>query len=366
MFISEFAEFLESVVMTTEPLVLTGDFNIHVNIDSDNDAARFLDLLSSMGLQQHINFPTHISGNTLDLLISRTLDSSLIHDVRPGSYFSDHCIAFFAINVSMPEYSRKKVSFRKVKAIDTTAFMSDLSASELCQDPPSETVQLVDCYNKTLAGLLGRHAPLKTKTVTVRPQVPWYSEEIREAKRVRRRAERKWRTTRSADDLASFKRHKNHVTYWLKEAKSAFLTDFVSQNSDNQGKLFRAVKDLFVEKNSLCFSDYADKSALANDIGKYFVEKINRLRDELDKGCSASENVQSSDLVNDCTVETISLVPRMEAFKLLTEEDVRMLIKNSKCTSCCLDPIPTHLLKSYSEPLVSVITKLINNSTCVL
>ncbi|EDO26758.1 predicted protein, partial [Nematostella vectensis] len=159
MFISEFAEFLESVVMTTEPLLLTGDFNIHVNIDSDNDAARFLDLLSSMGLQQHINFPTHISGNTLDLLISRTLDSSLIHDVRPGSYFSDHCIAFFAINVSMPEFSRKKVSFRKVKAIDTTAFMSDLSASDLCQDPPSETVQLVDCYNKTLAGLLDRHAP---------------------------------------------------------------------------------------------------------------------------------------------------------------------------------------------------------------
>ncbi|EDO47934.1 predicted protein, partial [Nematostella vectensis] len=165
MFISEFAEFLESVVMTTEPLVLTGDFNIHVYIDSDNDAACFLDLLSSMGLQQHINFPTHISGNTLDSLISRTLDSSLIHDVRPGSYFSDHCISFFAINVSMPEFSRKKVSFRKVKAIDTTAFMSDLSASELCQDPPSEIVQLVDCYNKTLAELLDRHAPLKTKTV---------------------------------------------------------------------------------------------------------------------------------------------------------------------------------------------------------
>ena len=71
--------------MTTEPLVLTGDFNIHVNIGSDSDAVRFLDLLSSMGLQQHISFSTHISGNTLDLLISRTLDSNLIHDVRPGA-----------------------------------------------------------------------------------------------------------------------------------------------------------------------------------------------------------------------------------------------------------------------------------------
>ena len=32
MFVAEFAEFLESVVMTAEPLVLAGDFNIHVNI----------------------------------------------------------------------------------------------------------------------------------------------------------------------------------------------------------------------------------------------------------------------------------------------------------------------------------------------
>ena len=236
--------------MTAEPLVLAGDFNIHVNIMTDNDAAQFLDLLSSIGLHQHIDFPTHTSGNTLGLLISRTLNSNLIQDVRPGTYFSDHCLALFTINISVPQLSRKKVSFRKTKAIDITAFMEDLSASRLCQDPPSEPVKLVDCYNTTLAGLLDRHAPLKTKTVTVRPQVPWYSEE---SKRARRRAERKWRTTRSVADLVSFKRHKNHVTHLLKEAKSAFLTDFISQNCDNQGKLFRAVKNLLVETKSLCF-----------------------------------------------------------------------------------------------------------------
>ena len=81
MFVTEFAEFLESVVMTAEPLVLAGDFNINVNSMTDNDAAQFLDLLSSMALNQHIDFPTHTSGNTLDLLISRTLNSNLIQDV---------------------------------------------------------------------------------------------------------------------------------------------------------------------------------------------------------------------------------------------------------------------------------------------
>ena len=361
MFVTEFAEFLESVVMTAEPLVLAGDFNINVNSMTDNDAAQFLDLLSSMGLNQHIDFPTHTSGNTLDLLISRTLNSNLIQDVRPGTYFSDHCLALFTINISVPQLSRKKVSFRKTKAIDITAFMEDLSASRLGQDPPSEPVKLVDCYNTTLAGLLDRRALLKTKTVTVRPQVPWYSEEIREAKRARRRAERKWRTTRSVADFVSFKRHKNNVTHLLKEGKSAFLTDFISQNSDNQGKLFRAVKNLLVKTKSLCFSDYTDKSALANDIGKYFVQKISRLREELDQGYAPNDQ---SYVLDDSDVNSDSTIPptRIEAFELLAEDDVRVLIANSRSTSCCLDPIPTHLLKSCSDSLIPVITNIINSS----
>ena len=41
---------------------------------------------------------------------------------------------------------------------------------------------------------------------------------------------------------------------------------------------------------------------------------------------------------------------------------MRVLIANSRSTSCCLDPIPTHLLKSCSESLISVITNIINSS----
>ena len=42
--------------MSTDPRLITGDFNIHVNSKSDNDVLKFLDLLQSMGLRQHVNF----------------------------------------------------------------------------------------------------------------------------------------------------------------------------------------------------------------------------------------------------------------------------------------------------------------------
>ena len=43
--------------------------------------------------------------------------------------------------------------------------------------------------------------------------------------------------------------HLNFVTHLLKEAKSAFLAEFIDLNADHQGKLFRAVKDLTMRIN---------------------------------------------------------------------------------------------------------------------
>lgn len=68
-------------MMTMEPFVITGDFNIHVNITSDNDSVKFLDLLESMGLLQHVDFPTH--GWKYSLLITRKLDTVLGQAPKP-------------------------------------------------------------------------------------------------------------------------------------------------------------------------------------------------------------------------------------------------------------------------------------------
>ena len=84
-------------------------------------------------------------------------------------------------------------------------------------------------------------------------------------------------------------------------------------------------KNLLVETKSLCFSDYTDKSALANDIGKYFVQKIGRLREELDQGYIPNDQGY---VLDDSDVNIDSPIPSTptEAFELLAEDDVRVLI----------------------------------------
>ena len=47
--------YLESVILCPYSILITGDFNVHVDDPSNDDALRFLDLLESLGLEQHID-----------------------------------------------------------------------------------------------------------------------------------------------------------------------------------------------------------------------------------------------------------------------------------------------------------------------
>ena len=57
-FINEFDQLLQSLVVMNAYLVISGDFNIWWGTSSD-DAVRFRDLLDSFDLSQHVIMPTN-------------------------------------------------------------------------------------------------------------------------------------------------------------------------------------------------------------------------------------------------------------------------------------------------------------------
>ena len=82
-FVNDFLDYMERNINTTGKLLLTGDFNIHVNDPESPDAKTFLDVLDSFGLQNHISFPTHHLNNTLDQVITPCNDN-FIENSTPG------------------------------------------------------------------------------------------------------------------------------------------------------------------------------------------------------------------------------------------------------------------------------------------
>ena len=58
--------------------------------------------------------------------------------------------------------------------------------------------------------------------------------------------------------------------------------DFIDENSTDHKRLFRANKQLLAKKEEFSCPNYQDKSKLANDIGGFFVRKIDRIRFDID------------------------------------------------------------------------------------
>ena len=69
-FLDNFTVFVMELLPRWANNVLMGDFNLYVSKENDINSTIFLDTLEGMGLYQHVVFPTHKSGNTLDLIIS--------------------------------------------------------------------------------------------------------------------------------------------------------------------------------------------------------------------------------------------------------------------------------------------------------
>ena len=58
-FSHEFAEYLESVVMFSDTLVIIGDFDFHMDVPTNPNNKHSSDLLDKMGLVEHVKQATH-------------------------------------------------------------------------------------------------------------------------------------------------------------------------------------------------------------------------------------------------------------------------------------------------------------------
>ena len=130
----------------------------------------------------------------------------------------------------------------------------------------------------------------------------------------------------------------------------------MSENSDDQGKLFRATRSLLIPNNDLYFPEYTNNTTLANDIGRYFDSKIRRIRGALDAAI-ATTNIET------VTEDSVFKGDKeLDHFESLTTEEVMKLVMKSTKKSCPLDPMPTSLVIEMSQELLPYITNIVNAS----
>ena len=205
------------------------------------------------GLIQHVDSATHWRGNIIDFLVTRE-DENLIRSVSVTEQISDHLMVDFTLTLDKPPRPLKSVTFRKIKDIVRSSYVQDIQSSGLLDvrvDPDIDT--LVSGYNDTPRSLTDRHAPEKTRVFVERPRLPYYTAEVDQAKRLRRRLEEKWRTSATPEANELFKSAKLQFQSLFAKAEESYYISKVQESGDDARAIFRIVNNLLHKKKDLFY-----------------------------------------------------------------------------------------------------------------
>ena len=179
----------DQLVMTDHDikLIILGDFSIHMNDESNENAGNFMDIIMALGLQQHVHYSTHKAGNTLDLVMTELGSKLEVTKCSSGPFWSDHCAADFVVKLSMFSFVQEvdTIYVRKLCKLDYNRLIEDVHISDLLS--MNNLSKLVGTMEKNIQNALDSQAPLKKKQLPVRTRLPWYTNDLKQQKQTVRK-----------------------------------------------------------------------------------------------------------------------------------------------------------------------------------
>jgi hypothetical protein len=244
-----------------------------MNDTSDTNTISFINLLTSNGLQQHVQSSTHKSGNIIDLIISPSMSTTYqIQQPWVDYFISDHAFINTSINILKAKVTCKTLAYPNYKAIDDEKFTEDLVS--VCNSILSSDQNMASAYNSQLRDLLDIHAPIVTKRRSVRDFAPWFDHTAHEIKCERRRLERKWRRSKNTNDLQNFSSSKTAFRNYITSKKSEYINAKIRECGKDSKRLYREVASLLDNKQQNPLPSDKSDDCLAEEFASFFVNKI--------------------------------------------------------------------------------------------
>ena len=181
--LTEFDLLLE-VVYLENNIVIVGDFNYDwVGQKHHSTKQKLPSILENLDLTQQVCEPTHVSGSTLNYVISRNDEKTVIaSSVVTVEYVSNHCAVLCKLQIEKPKEHWSEVKYRRINKIKNDVFSKDLTSivNNLSTAGHEDRVKL---YFSSLRSILDQHAPVQKRLLLIIPHRPWYTEKITQAKK---------------------------------------------------------------------------------------------------------------------------------------------------------------------------------------
>ena len=170
--------------------IVLRDFNLHVSNNDDIDSAIFLDTIEAMGLYQHVSFPMHRQGNTLDLIISEIQGSATVMTTAPGLYITDHWAIISTLNIKKVQPKRQDCHVRRLHTVTTDQWVEEFKAENVMLS--TNLTDSVTSLSKEFNRMMDKLAPVKKCYISLKPKKPWFNKELTTEKTKVRCHEKKW------------------------------------------------------------------------------------------------------------------------------------------------------------------------------
>ena len=357
-FLKEMNDYMELLIPKEGLNLIWGDFNIPLDKKSKL-SVDFIDLMESNGFKQLIHRSTHINGGILDLVFvpfdfqiqsPRILDSEAISDHYPIE------VNLTLITNALPSHSQ--MQRRNLSQIDENIFKSNikLPINKIFSQETKDTNELNEKLmrlNDALLFEINFQAPLVTKNQKITGHIV-KNKDIQEARRAKRRAENKFKKTGLEEDKNKLKKQRKILIGIVEQSRNQLFKDKLSSCKNNVQETYKVINQLLNKNNEKIFPTHCDEKLLANRFAKFYKEKIEKIRKNLEvpKQQPFSSNVQS----------LFPFVEEMNEFRMVDDEEIVCVIRSLQNKQSVLDPIPCKLLKNCQKELLPAFKNIINAS----
>jgi hypothetical protein len=246
-----------------------------------------------------------------------------------------------------------KYRFRNLKSVDWPRFSDDIRQSELYKSPADTANKFADQLDNTVTAILDRHCPIQVrcKFAPHRQDSRWLSAAAVEAKRVRRRLERKWKSSRGQSDYIAYRRACRSANKSIILSRQEFYRQRIRAAAASSGKRWNAFRDVLHLSNPTEIRSKSECRNLCDRFALYFVDKIRKIKTSISDQLAG---IHADPLRSDPAY----VGPALDALAAPSVDEVRKLINSMPAKSSPIDRIPTTVLKSCVDVFAPLIARL--------
>ena len=294
---------LELINDVSDNSTLIGDFNLPginwTNGTCDRKSSPFFETFANKGLEQMIDFPTHVKGNTLDLLLTNDPENIISVESLGNLGNSDHCI----IEVEMlykAKVSENETLFPDWQNCDTEGLQKhfdNVNWNNCLSGKDVESQWL--CFKQIINEGVDKYVPKKKRSR--QNNCVWMDKKVKNLINYKKRLFKLVKTNRSEDNVNRLRLAEKKCKNAVRKAKKNYEKK-LSANGSNVKKFHAYIRSKTkikfpvgpIKKNG---ETITDNKKMANLLNQYFGTVFTKETNEPAPNCHISSNIKLETVV---------------------------------------------------------------------